>query len=147
MKFQILCTEKYPPPPSHFHFHPFRPLYQQANLRLGELLQDRFISLYTVYFQSYERGPTNIFFCQIFADVYPDCNEIKLAKMDKNPLRNNLYAIDPDGAGGVPLFPAYCDFKTNERIGITEVRVPLFFYYIQGSSKSIFFFFLNFPDI
>lgn len=73
--------------------------------------------------------------------MYPDCNEIKLAKMDKNPLRNNLYAIDPDGAGGVPLFPAYCDFKTNERIGITEVRVPLFFYYIQGSSKSIFFFF------
>nr|XP_011437301.2 uncharacterized protein LOC105335200 isoform X1 [Crassostrea gigas] len=56
-------------------------------------------------------------------DVYPDCNEIKLAKMDKNPLRNNLYAIDPDGAGGVPLFPAYCDFKTNERIGITEIPV------------------------
>lgn len=79
------------------------------------------------YFQSYERGPANIFFCQIFADVYPDCNEIKLAKMDKNPLRNNLYAIDPDGAGGVPLFPAYCDFKTNERIGITEVGDPLIF--------------------
>lgn len=65
--------------------------------------------------------------------MYPDCNEIKLAKMDKNPLRNNLYAIDPDGAGGVPLFPAYCDFKTNERIGITEVGVPLvFFSYIYG---------------
>lgn len=70
--------------------------------------------------------------------MYPDCNEIKLAKMDKNPLRNNLYAIDPDGAGGVPLFPAYCDFKTNERIGITEVGVPLFFFNtFMVSSKSI----------
>lgn len=76
-------------------------------------------------------------FCQIFADVYPDCNEIKLAKMDKDPLRNNLYAIDPDGAGGVPLFPAYCDFKTNERIGITEVGVPWFFVTFKRSSKSI----------
>lgn len=93
--------------------------------------------IYLVYFQSYERGPENLFFCQIFADVYPDCNEIKLAKMDKNPLRNNLYAIDPDGAGGVPLFPAYCDFKTNERIGITEVGVPWFFVTFKRSSKSI----------
>ena len=57
----------------------------------------------------------------VFVDVYPDCHEIKLAKMDKNPLRNNLYAIDPDGSGGEKLFSAFCDFKTNEKIGITEV--------------------------
>lgn len=47
--------------------------------------------------------------------------------MDKNLLRNNLYVIDFDGVGGVLLFLVYCDFKINERIGIIEVGVFLFF--------------------
>ena len=64
----------------------------------------------------------------VFVDVYPDCHEIKLAKMDKNPLRNNLYAIDPDGSGGEKLFSAFCDFKTNEKIDITEVWSILYFF-------------------
>ncbi|KAK3105571.1 hypothetical protein FSP39_000840 [Pinctada imbricata] len=59
-------------------------------------------------------------------DVYKDCHEIKMAGKDKNPLHNDVYAIDPDGSGGVQLFAVTCDFKTNEEIGITEVPIIKF---------------------
>lgn len=69
--------------------------------------------------------------------MYFDCNEIKLVKMDKNLLRNNLYVIDFDGVGGVFLFFVYCDFKINERIGIIEVGVFWFFVIFKRLFKLI----------
>lgn len=58
--------------------------------------------------------------------VYRDCDEIKKMRMMNNPLRNNIYSIDPDGAGGENLFAAKCDFKTESDIGITEVEHSAF---------------------
>ncbi|OWF37427.1 uncharacterized protein LOC110467400 [Mizuhopecten yessoensis] len=56
-------------------------------------------------------------------NVYKDCHEIKV-KGAILPARINPeseYAIDPDGAGGVPLFAVTCDFTTDKSIGITQV--------------------------
>jgi hypothetical protein len=69
----------------------------------------------------HEEKQKNFVNLSCITDVYPDCHAIKTAKMDKNPLGNDLYAIDPDGAGGESLFSAFCDYKTNKKIGITEV--------------------------
>lgn len=58
----------------------------------------------------------------ISLDIYRDCEEIRAAKMTKNPLGNHTYVIDPDQAGGVPFFPVVCDFKSVKGVGITKVR-------------------------
>lgn len=41
--------------------------------------------------------------------------------MDTDPLENNRYAIDPDAAGGVPMFGVTCDFDTKPGVGATIV--------------------------
>ena len=56
-----------------------------------------------------------------FTDVYKDCHAAKVANMVGSPPKDGVYAIDPDGAGGVELFAVTCDFKTVPSIGITEV--------------------------
>ncbi|XP_033732371.1 uncharacterized protein LOC117321874 [Pecten maximus] len=56
-------------------------------------------------------------------DVYKDCHEIKTmgAILPKRINPNSIYAIDPDGAGGVPIFQVFCDFTTDKTIGITQI--------------------------
>ncbi|XP_036357403.1 uncharacterized protein LOC115209782 isoform X2 [Octopus sinensis] len=53
-------------------------------------------------------------------DVYRDCQDIKEHYMNKNPLSNDVYPIDPDGAGGEHLFAATCNF-TDRYVAVTEV--------------------------
>ncbi|CAD5119519.1 DgyrCDS8121 [Dimorphilus gyrociliatus] len=55
-------------------------------------------------------------------NIYKHCEQIRLKNARYNPLRNNRYAIDPDGAGGNDIFGVTCDFKYNKRIGITLVK-------------------------
>jgi len=57
----------------------------------------------------------------IWLDVYPTCHAILQAGMDTDPLENNRYAIDPDAAGGVPMFGVTCDFDTKPGVGATIV--------------------------
>ncbi|WAR04466.1 FCGBP-like protein [Mya arenaria] len=52
-------------------------------------------------------------------DVYRDCEDIRANNARTNPLRNNVYAIDPDMSGEVEMFAATCDFITDKDIGIT----------------------------
>eukprot|EP00106_Octopus_bimaculoides_P014548 XP_014781990.1 PREDICTED: uncharacterized protein LOC106877566 [Octopus bimaculoides] len=53
-------------------------------------------------------------------DVYRDCQEIRENSMNKNPLDNDVYPIDSDGAGGENLFAATCNF-TDTHVAVTEV--------------------------
>lgn len=57
-------------------------------------------------------------------NVYKDCHEIKTnnAILPKNLNPDSIYSIDPDGAGGVAIFPVYCDFTTDKTIGITQIN-------------------------
>ncbi|XP_052804943.1 uncharacterized protein LOC128234628 [Mya arenaria] len=59
-------------------------------------------------------------------DVYRDCEDIRANNARTNPLRNNVYAIDPDMSGEVEMFAATCDFITDKDIGITviPIRIP-----------------------
>lgn len=68
--------------------------------------------------------------------IYRDCDEIKKRRMVKNPLKNNIYSIDPDGAGGQDLFAAKCDFDTESDIGITEVEHTKYIPIDVGTSNS-----------
>ena len=56
--------------------------------------------------------------------VYKHCDEIRQERgKPKSPNRNDEFAIDPDRAGGNDIFGAICDFKTDSKIGITQVGV------------------------
>ncbi|KAK3577967.1 hypothetical protein CHS0354_020807 [Potamilus streckersoni] len=56
-------------------------------------------------------------------NLYRNCEEIRSNNAMTNPLRNNVYAIDPDMGGGVPYFGVVCDFKTQTGIGITFIEI------------------------
>ncbi|RDD36937.1 Fibrillin-2, partial [Trichoplax sp. H2] len=55
-------------------------------------------------------------------DIPRDCDAIK--KEDKKSITGS-YIIDPDGPGGAQPFTAYCDFNTENDIGITVINHDL----------------------
>ena len=65
-----------------------------------------------------------LFICHLPA-VHPDCEAIrKVNQKYWNPQRTHHYGIDPDGAGGVPLFEVKCRFK--DYMGFTIVSMIVF---------------------
>lgn len=62
-----------------------------------------------------------IFPCILQSDIYKHCHQIRQKNARFNPLGNNKYAIDPDGAGGNNIFGVTCDFEYDKTIGITIV--------------------------
>ncbi|XP_064643492.1 uncharacterized protein LOC135497618 [Lineus longissimus] len=54
--------------------------------------------------------------------LYRSCHEIRRSNNHWNPLRNNIYAIDPDRAKLRRPFAVTCDFKTDKGYGITIVN-------------------------
>ena len=59
----------------------------------------------------------------LLSAVYKHCHEIKQNGATYNPNGNQRYAIDPDDAPGVDVMGVTCDFNTDNRIGISVVRI------------------------
>ncbi|KAI0236637.1 hypothetical protein LSAT2_012814 [Lamellibrachia satsuma] len=51
--------------------------------------------------------------------IYKNCEQIRLYRAKYNPNRNNVYAVDPDQAGGFDIFGAKCDYRTDRSMGIS----------------------------
>ena len=49
--------------------------------------------------------------------------------------RGHVYAIDPDGPGGVQYFAVQCDFETDKDIGITIVSIDKFYWFLVSENQ------------
>jgi hypothetical protein len=57
----------------------------------------------------------------LMSAVFRNCDEILQRKFTKNPNKNSIYPIDPDQAGPLDIFGAFCDFLPDTEIGVTYV--------------------------
>lgn len=79
---------------------------------------------FTVWFRRFQ----NLRICGVIcvsslAEVYKTCHEIRQNKRRVKHLKN-IYAVDPDGAGGFPFFAVKCDFRKDT--SVTEVGLKHF---------------------
>ena len=53
--------------------------------------------------------------CIFFVGIPRDCQ----GRRDSKYIDTETWLVDPDGAGGLPPFPAFCQMITNPPIGMT----------------------------